>query len=70
MKAAEMEKVRTELKKLKISYRKIRGMKDEQDSVLRLADSIAGFLRDCVEKQPYALRLLKKFKKAKIIVEV
>ena len=45
-------------------------MKDEQDSILRLADSIAGFLRDCVEKQPYALRLLKKFREAKIVVEV
>jgi len=65
-----MEEVRKELKKLKIHYRKIRGMKDEQSVFLRLADGIAGFLRDCFEKQPYIKMLLKKFKEGKILVEV
>lgn len=66
----EMEKVRRELKKLKISYRKIRGMKDEQDAVLRLADSIAGFLRDYTEKQRYTQKIIRKFREAKVIIEV
>lgn len=66
----EMEAVRKELKKLKITYKKIRGMKDEQDAILRLADSIVGFLRDSTENQSYAKRILGKFKKAKIITEV
>jgi hypothetical protein len=46
----EKDRVRNALKKLKIKYRNIRGMKDEQNSLLRLADSIAGFLRDLNEK--------------------
>ena len=70
LKDKEMEEVRKELKKLKITYNRIRGLKDEQDIILRLADSIAGFLRDCAEKQEYTKTILKKFKEAKIIVEV
>lgn len=70
LKKKEMEEVRKELKKLKINYRKIRGMKDEQDAILRLADSIAGFLRDCTEGQIYTKKILSKFKEAKIIIEV
>ena len=38
----ERDVVREELKKLKIKYRKIRGMKDEQSVFLRLADAMAG----------------------------
>lgn len=70
LKGKEMDEVRKELKKLKISYRKIRGMKDEQDAILRLADSIAGFLRDYVEKQQYTQGIMKKFREAKVIIEV
>lgn len=70
LKDKEMEEVRKELKKLKITYNRIRGLKDEQDVILRLADSIAGFLRDCMEKQEYTKPILKKFKEAKIITEV
>jgi len=65
----EMEKVRVELKKLTVHYNKIRGMKDEQSVFLRLADAIAGFLRDCTEKQSYTISILKKFKEQKIVIE-
>lgn len=65
----EMEKIRQELKKLTVHYNKIRGMKDEQSVFLRLADAIAGFLRDCTEKQPYTKSILKKFKEEKIVIE-
>lgn len=70
LKGKEMDEVRKELKKLKISYRKIRGMKDEQDAILRLADSIAGFLRDYVEKQQYTREIMKKFKGLNVIIKV
>lgn len=70
LKVKEMEEVRKELKKLKISYNRIRGLKDEQDVILRLADSIAGFLRDATEKQEYTKPIFKKFREAKIITEV
>lgn len=70
LKGKEMDEVRKELKKLKINYRKIRGMKDEQDAILRLADSIAGFLRDYVEEQHYTQEIMRKFREAKVIIEV
>lgn len=40
----ERDVVRDELKKLKVKYNKIRGMKDEQNIFLRLSDAMAGFL--------------------------
>lgn len=65
----EREIVRKELKKLKIKYNKIRGMKDEQNVFLRLSDAMAGFLREVFEKEEYALTLVKSFKKEEIVVE-
>ena len=44
-------------------------MKDEQSVFLRLADSIAGFVRDYIEKKPYADKFFKKFKKQEMIKE-
>lgn len=65
----EREVVRKELKKLKIKYNKIRGMKDEQNIFLRLSDAMAGFLREVYEKEEYALEFMKRFKERKIVVE-
>ena len=44
-------------------------MKDEQSVFLRLADSMAGFLRDAFEKQKYAIPLFSKFSKEGIVQE-
>ena len=41
------------LRHLRISVRKVRGMRDESDPLLRLADAIAGFVRDYLEGQEY-----------------
>lgn len=57
-----------ELKKLKIRYRKIRGLKDEQSVFLRLAHVFANFLRDYKEKQKYAVETMINFKQ--IVSEV
>lgn len=57
-----------ELKKLKIRYRKIRGLKDEQSVFLRLAHIFANFLRDHKEKQKYAIEAMAKLKQ--IVSEV
>lgn len=65
----EREIVRQELKKLKIKYRKIRGMKDEQNIFLRLANAMAGFLRDNTEKQAYTKIFMRRLQIAKIIIE-
>ncbi|MEK7534147.1 MAG: DUF3800 domain-containing protein [Patescibacteria group bacterium] len=66
----ERDVVRGELKKLKIRYRKIRGMKDEQNIFLRLSDAMAGFLREAYENEKYALQFIKRFKKTSIVIEV
>ena len=57
---ADKEVVRKELKSLNIKYRKIKtNLKDEQDVFLRLVDALAGFIRDYLEKEKYAVRLFK-----------
>jgi hypothetical protein len=57
------------LKSLKIKYDTIRGMKDEQSAFLRLADCMAGFMRDYIEKKPYADDLFKVLRGKKIVIE-
>ena len=66
----EKEIVRLELKRLNIKYRKIRGMKDEQNIFLRLADNMAGFIRDSKEGKSYTKEFLRVFKDKKIITEI
>lgn len=65
----ERDVVRKELKKLKIKYRKIRGMKDEQSIFLRLSDAMASFLREVHEGKEYARQLIRRFDKARITTE-
>ncbi len=65
----ERDIVRSELKGLKIKYRKIRGMKDEQSVFLRLADTMAGFLRDATEKQAYTKTFMKNLLEKNIVKE-
>ena len=65
----DTEKVRRDLKQLKVKYDNIRGMKDEQSAFLRLADCFAGFIRDYIEKQPYAKDLFKQLKEQEIVFE-
>jgi len=65
----ERDVVRKELKKLKIKYRKIRGMKDEQNIFLRLSDAMAGFLREVYEGEEYTKQFIKRFKKTSIVTE-
>ena len=67
---AEVEHVRRELKNLSIRYARIRGMKDEQETLLRLADSVAGFVRDHVEGQVYTKKIFIELVRRKIIREI
>lgn len=64
----DREIIRGELKRLKIKYKKIRGLKDEQSIFLRLAHLFANFIRDYKEKQKYATKLMTGFKQ--IVSEV
>lgn len=65
----ERDVVREELKKLKIKYRKIRGMKDEQSIFLRLSDAMAGFLREAYEGEEYTKQFMKRLEKASMVTE-
>ena len=58
----EREKVRKRLKGDGIRYRKIRGMRDENSALLRLADSFAGLLRDASEGDPQSGEIAEKFR--------
>jgi hypothetical protein len=37
------------VRKLGIAVRKVRGARDESDELIRLADAVAGFVRDALE---------------------
>ena len=65
----DTEKMRRDLKQLQISYSNIRGMKDEQSAFLRLADCMAGFIRDYREKRPYSIELFTMLKRRGILIE-
>lgn len=58
------------LRQLNINLKKVRGMREESDALLRLADNIAGFLRDAIENKPYAQELYKKAIKQGVIKEL
>lgn len=66
----ERDVVREELKKLKIKYNKIRGMRDERNIFLRLSDAMVGFLREVYEKEEYTSIIIKKFKAGQLVLEV
>ena len=51
--------MRQELKSLNIHYDKIKVcLKDEHEALLRLADALAGFIRDYLEANKYAIELM------------
>jgi len=58
------------LRKLKIHVRKVRGVKDESEPLIRLADAMAGFLRDYLEGQNYVKKLYQEAIRKNIIEEV
>ena len=66
----DIDKLRRYLKQLKVKYDSVRGMKDEQSAFLRLADALAGFVRDSIEDQPYTGRLFTLLKEKGIVSEV
>jgi len=67
----EREIVRKELKNLNIKYRKVKSnLKDEQDVFLRLVDCLAGFIRDYLEKEKYAINLFKQYDFIKLLTKI
>lgn len=58
------------VRKLNIRVRKVRGIKDEADEFIRLADAMCGFVRDASEKEPEAVVLYQKGERACMIKKV
>lgn len=56
----ECERVMKGLRQLRVNCKKVRGIRDESDPLVRLADAIAGFLRDYTEEQLYTHELFAK----------
>lgn len=56
----ERDRVARGLRRSGIRYRSLRGIRDEADSLIRLADGLAGFLRDYEEGMPYAVDLYRR----------
>lgn len=70
LKGKEEETVRREVKKLKVRYGRIRGLAHKKSALIRLADAMAGFLRDYQEGEDYASRFFDRFKKLGITEQV
>ncbi len=49
-----IDRFKKSLRKLQVNARKVRGVRDESEPIIRLADAIAGFVRDFIEGQEYA----------------
>lgn len=58
-----IEKIKNEIKLYRIKYQKIRGLSDDSSSIIRLADSSCGMIRDIDKNKSTEYKLLfRKFK--------
>jgi hypothetical protein len=64
------KKMRRVLKLNQVHYDKVVGQKDEQSPFLRLADCLAGFIRDDVQGHRYTKELFLLLKQRGIITKV
>ncbi len=67
---AEVRHFSSELRKLHIRIRKVRGARDEAEPGIRLADAFAGFIRDALEGEDYAQELYQEARKRGFVREV
>ena len=67
---SELRRFAKGLRALHIKVRKVRGVRDESDPLIRLADAVAGFIRDALEQKAYAQRLYQEALKRGVIQEV
>jgi hypothetical protein len=62
--------VGSELRHLHIQIRKVRGVKDESDALIRLADALCGFVRAALEGQPAMKELFEDGKQSGFLKEL
>lgn len=58
------------LRKLRVNTDKVRGLKDENSALIRLADAAAGFVRDSLEGNKELRKLYDRALRNKILREV
>lgn len=66
----QMRRFGAGLRKLNIKVRKVRGAKDQNEILIRLADSIVGFVRDHIEKEKYTNPLYSRAIRNKVLQEL
>jgi Protein of unknown function (DUF3800) len=67
---AERPRVGQGLRQLKVAAKKVRGVRDESDEFIRLADATAGFVRDYLEGQDHVRQLYQQGVSTQILQEV
>ena len=58
------------LRRLKVKVRKVRGIREQSDEFIRLADAVAGFIRDSLEGDQIMGPLYQKAEQNKVIREI
>ncbi len=66
----DVDRFKTRLRGSGVNVRKVRGARDESEPIVRLADAVAGFVRDFLEGQPYAPKLYEKALREGIFIEL
>lgn len=56
----EQHQIGRELRQRHLIVDKVRGIRDESEELIRLADAFAGFCRDAIENSPDATKLYEK----------
>jgi hypothetical protein len=67
---AERRRFAAGLRKLNVVVHKVQGRRDESDEFIRLADAIAGFVRDALEGDPHMGILFARARRQRLIEEV
>ena len=68
--SSEERRIKAELKRYRIPYRRVSGTRDEASACIRLADAIAGFIRDYAEGEAYTKELFHRLEQAGIIQKI
>jgi hypothetical protein len=66
----DVNRFKTRLRGFGVNVRKVRGARDESEPIVRLADAVAGFVRDFLEGQPYTPELYEKALREGIFMEI
>ena len=70
LKKSEQSKVAVILRNLGIRTEKVRGAKDESSAIIRLADMVAGFIRETIEGKKSFMKIKAYFDKKKVLYEI